>query len=163
MPLKWRWVLIVFLTVLSCVLAYPPSQKIKLGLDLKGGIHLVMRVKTDDAVKAATDLDLELLRSELQKKGVVPQRIDSVGVDRIDIHGVDSTKATDLREVVSSQFSAWSLPPLRRAPSGRRSRRFAAGSTSLGSRNRSFRRWASPDRGKSASWCSCPAYRTRNA
>jgi preprotein translocase subunit SecD len=108
-PLKWRWVLIVALTVLSCVLAYPPSQKIKLGLDLKGGIHLVMRVKTDDAVKAATDLDLELLRAELQKKGVVPQRIDSSGVDRIDVRGVDSTKAPVLREVVSSQFSAWRL------------------------------------------------------
>ena len=30
----------------------PPSQKIKLGLDLKGGVHLVLEVQTDDALKA---------------------------------------------------------------------------------------------------------------
>jgi len=109
MPLKWRWALVVAITLLSAFLCYPLSEKIKLGLDLKGGIHLVMQVKTDDAVKAATDLDLEQLRSELLKRGVTPQRIEHAGVDRISLEGVDSSKVPALTELISSQFSAWSL------------------------------------------------------
>src|SRR5262249_5543447 len=30
---------------------YPPEQKVRLGLDLKGGVQLVLRVQTDDALR----------------------------------------------------------------------------------------------------------------
>jgi preprotein translocase subunit SecD len=109
MPLKWRWVIIAVVTLLAFFLCYPIQEKIKLGLDLKGGIHLVMRVKTDDAVKASTDLDMETLRSELAKRGVTPQKLETAGVGRIVAGGVDSAKATDFRDLVSSQFSAYSF------------------------------------------------------
>ena len=33
----------------------PPSTKIKLGLDLKGGVHLVLKVETDEALKVETE------------------------------------------------------------------------------------------------------------
>ena len=109
MPLKWRWVLIIVVTAVASYLCFPLQEKIKLGLDLKGGIHLVMRVKTDDAVKASTDLDVETLRSELAKRGVTPQKLESAGVGEILVQGVDSAKATDFRDLVSSQFSAYSM------------------------------------------------------
>ncbi|HEV8336967.1 MAG TPA: protein translocase subunit SecD [Candidatus Polarisedimenticolia bacterium] len=109
MPLKWRWVLIAFVTLLSVYLCYPLQQKIKLGLDLKGGIHLVMQVKTDDAIKASLDLDMETLRAELAKRGVTPERIEHSGVDRMIVSGVDPAKGSELRELVSAQFSAYDL------------------------------------------------------
>ena len=43
--------------VFAAVTIYPPfdtpsrSGRISLGLDLKGGVHLVLRVKTDDALQ----------------------------------------------------------------------------------------------------------------
>ncbi len=109
MPLKWRWILIAVLTALSIFLCYPLSQTIKLGLDLKGGVHLVMQVKTDDAIKAATDLDMETLRTELTKRGVTPDKLERSGIDGILVSGVDSSKAGAFRDVVASQFSAYDL------------------------------------------------------
>jgi preprotein translocase subunit SecD len=109
MPLKWRWALIAVVTLLSVYLCYPLQEKIKLGLDLKGGIHLVMQVKTDDAIKASLDLDMETLRSELAKHGITPERIEHSGVDRMIVSGVDPSKSPELRDLVSSQFSAYDL------------------------------------------------------
>src|SRR5262249_44445288 len=103
-PLKWRWVIIGLVTLASFFLCFPLQEKIKLGLDLNGGIHLVMRVKTDDAIKAATDLDLETLRAELTKRGVTRQKMEAVAVGR-----VDSAKASDFRDLATSQFSAYNL------------------------------------------------------
>ena len=109
MSLKWRWALIAAVILLSAYLCYPLEKKIKLGLDLKGGIHLVMRVKTDDAIKTATDLDAEQLKVELAKAGITAKTVEAAGIKRISIRGVDSSKAQALRDLVSSQFSAWNL------------------------------------------------------
>ena len=42
--LKWRIGLIAVVIGLSIWAFVPPEQKVKLGLDLKGGVHLVLRV-----------------------------------------------------------------------------------------------------------------------
>src|SRR5262245_22998459 len=107
MPLKWRWAIIAAVTLIALILCYPIQEKIKLGLDLKGGVHLVMRVKTDDAIKASTDLDLEVLRSELTKRGVNPETMEDEGPGRIHVKGIDSAKATAFQDLVSTQFSAY--------------------------------------------------------
>ena len=49
--LRWKLLIIVAVIGLSVWSFYPPDQKIRLGLDLKGGVHLVMRVQTDDALR----------------------------------------------------------------------------------------------------------------
>jgi preprotein translocase subunit SecD len=46
------------------------SENIKLGLDLKGGTHLVMQVQADDAIKAITQGDRLKAESELKKAGI---------------------------------------------------------------------------------------------
>lgn len=47
---KTRFILVLVLIALSCYAIYPPDEKIKLGLDLKGGMHLVLEVKTDKVI-----------------------------------------------------------------------------------------------------------------
>ncbi len=47
--------LIVVVVGLSVWSLYPPGEKIHYGLDLSGGIHLVLQVRTDDAIKAELD------------------------------------------------------------------------------------------------------------
>ena len=44
-----------------------PSQKIKLGLDLKGGVHLVLRVQTDDALRSRPRLSWSGCARQLTK------------------------------------------------------------------------------------------------
>ena len=64
--LRWRVVVIRRRhRALSVWAFYPPDQKIKLGLDLKGGVHLVLRVQTDDALRLETETTVERLREAL--------------------------------------------------------------------------------------------------
>ena len=49
--LQYRVITIAVVIALAIWAFYPPSEKISLGLDLKGGVHLVLRVQTDDALK----------------------------------------------------------------------------------------------------------------
>ncbi len=81
--LTWRWLLIGAVTVAAVVMMVPPKEKINLGLDLKGGIHLVLQVNTGDALRAEVDAAMERVRTELTSKGAAP-----AGVQRLeDGHG----------------------------------------------------------------------------
>ncbi|MCK4263430.1 MAG: protein translocase subunit SecD, partial [Candidatus Aminicenantes bacterium] len=60
--LRWKTILVVFIIALVVFLAYPPSDKIQLGLDLKGGMHLVLQVVTDDAINQETNQEILRLR-----------------------------------------------------------------------------------------------------
>ena len=50
--------------------AWLMAKRLKLGLDLKGGVHLVLRVKTDDALRLQTEQDSERLREALSKAAI---------------------------------------------------------------------------------------------
>jgi preprotein translocase subunit SecD len=58
---------------------YPPKQTINLGLDLQGGIHLVLGVETDKYVASQTDRAAEDLKATLQRKGIALKRIAREG------------------------------------------------------------------------------------
>ena len=73
---KTRTIVIVAV-ILACVfgvIGFPKSiadlkknweQNIRLGLDLKGGSHLVLQVQVQDAVKAEADQAIERLKEDL--------------------------------------------------------------------------------------------------
>ena len=46
------------------------SENIRLGLDLKGGTHLVMQVQADEAIKYITDGDVQKGKDDLKKDGI---------------------------------------------------------------------------------------------
>ena len=60
--LRWKVLIIVGVVALSVFSFYPPDQKVRLGLDLKGGVHLVLRVQTDDALRLETQTTADRLR-----------------------------------------------------------------------------------------------------
>jgi preprotein translocase subunit SecD len=70
--LMWRWALIGVVTAAAVFMMVPPSEKIRLGLDLRGGIHLVLQVNTMDAVRAEVDDAMERVRGDLAEKGFAP-------------------------------------------------------------------------------------------
>ena len=73
--LTWRWLLIGAVTAAAVFFMWPTDKKIHLGLDLKGGIHLVLQVNTDDAVRAEVDDAAERVRSALAEKNFAPEAI----------------------------------------------------------------------------------------
>ena len=67
--LLWRGLLILAVAVVFFALGYPPQKKINLGLDLQGGMHLVLQVHTEDALRAETDSDMARLIDVAKDKG----------------------------------------------------------------------------------------------
>jgi preprotein translocase subunit SecD len=126
--LKTRTVIIV-VTILLCVvgiIGLPTSKadlvdhlknSIRLGLDLKGGSHLVMEVQVQDAVKGDAQQTVERLQQEGAKQGIVwnsaevsdPQSVDDAGKVTITIKGVNPTKSSDFRNLVSTEFPTYIL------------------------------------------------------
>jgi preprotein translocase subunit SecD len=91
-------------------------SRIRLGLDLKGGTHLVLQVQVEDAVNITADQVLERLRDELKAKNIPyadVQKADDTEAQppkrRIVVKGVPQEKAADLQTLSSEQFSDWEL------------------------------------------------------
>lgn len=85
--LKWKVLLVVAVIAWATWMAYPPQEKIKLGLDLKGGMHLVLKVDLDkipeDARADATDRAIEVIRNRIDQFGVSEPLIQKQGSDHI--------------------------------------------------------------------------------
>jgi SecD/SecF fusion protein len=70
---------IIIAVVFSCLWAiFPPREKIKLGLDLNGGVHLVLRVKTDRALQLHPQLTAKDLVD--QARHTIERRVNELGV-----------------------------------------------------------------------------------
>src|SRR5262252_4475034 len=54
------------------------DKQLKLGLDLKGGVHLVLRVETEEALRGETEIEMERLREELQNQKIAFSNITAV-------------------------------------------------------------------------------------
>jgi preprotein translocase subunit SecD len=68
--LLWKSILIGLVT-LGCLWSmFPLDKKINLGLDLRGGSHLVMEVQTGDAIRADRNDAHDFLVEKLKKEGI---------------------------------------------------------------------------------------------
>ncbi|MGH7315918.1 MAG: SecDF P1 head subdomain-containing protein, partial [Candidatus Rokuibacteriota bacterium] len=74
-----RIALVAVVVAASVWYLYPPTKTINLGLDLQGGIHLVLGVDVDKAVEAQVERAGDTARAELEKKGVGVTRVERRG------------------------------------------------------------------------------------
>jgi preprotein translocase subunit SecD len=86
--LKWRIGMIAVVIGLSVWAIVPPAERIRLGLDLKGGVHLVLRVKTDDALKVETDTTVDRLRDSLTRAGVAFTKVEATSATEFRVEGI---------------------------------------------------------------------------
>jgi preprotein translocase subunit SecD len=91
--LQYRALTILAVIGLSVWAFYPPGQKINLGLDLKGGVHLVLRVQTDDALKLETDTTVERLRDTLTRGGVQFTKLEATSATEFVVEGIQNDQA----------------------------------------------------------------------
>jgi preprotein translocase subunit SecD len=99
--LRWRVVIILAVIALSVWAFYPPGEKVRLGLDLKGGVHLVLRVKTDDALRLETETTVERIREALTTAGVAVARLEATGPTQFVVEGVQNDQA--FRQTVAAE------------------------------------------------------------
>src|SRR5438552_4375744 len=89
------------------------QERIHLGLDLKGGTHLILQVQVNDAVNAESDHVVERLKDSLGKRKInyiditKPDPINHP--DQIVIKGVPPEATSDLRSIVSDTLPEYDL------------------------------------------------------
>jgi len=119
--------IVIAVTVLLCVygiIGLPRSvsdvkdnlkKNIKLGLDLRGGSHLVLQVQVQDAVKVEAQQTIERLKEELRKAGIPfasmennePNSIDTADTIQITIKGIPADKSAAFRSIISDRLATW--------------------------------------------------------
>jgi preprotein translocase subunit SecD len=123
---KIRTVVIV-VTILVCLFGifdFPKSKaelvqnfqnNIRLGLDLRGGTHLVLQVQVQDAVKADADQTMERLKEDLKKQNLTwasmdrndPQTVQDADKVEISIKGVPATQSSAFRTLIGERYATY--------------------------------------------------------
>ena len=123
---------IIVVTMLICVFGiidFPKSgaelvnnfnKNIRLGLDLKGGSHLLLEIQVQQAVKADADQTAERLKEELRKQNISWASMDTSDVATVadadnvtlTIKGVPATQSSAFRSMVGERYPNYILTAL---------------------------------------------------
>lgn len=123
--IRTRVIIIVLVTLASLYLVFMPKGRrpglkdftswtqvkqnlqdnIKLGLDLRGGSHLVMQVQTDDVIKGIASKNAEAARVKLNERGWAFTEV-SHGVDTVTVTVPDSSNNANLIPVLEADFNS---------------------------------------------------------
>ncbi len=87
-----------------------PHKKINLGLDLQGGMHLVLEVQNEKAVEAEIDRTISELKKDLRSESIKHMGITRTPNNRIlaKISGQDNKK--NVEKLLSDEFSNLTIP-----------------------------------------------------
>lgn len=115
--LKWRAILILTVIIISCFYLAPsifklpswwestfPSEKISLGLDLQGGMYLLLEVETEKALSNNADRMVSDLKDVLRKERIPSGQIERVENDKILVEILDPAHKEKFREVLEESF-----------------------------------------------------------
>jgi preprotein translocase subunit SecD len=105
--LIWRGLAVLAVVAGSILLAYPPEEKINLGLDLRGGVHLVLDVQADEALRAETDKDMDTLVRQLGEEGVTTAQVRRLEDSKFEATGVPAERRDAVEKVVDTYLPFW--------------------------------------------------------
>ena len=103
--LQWKLLGIVAVTGLAVWGVYPPADQIRLGLDLKGGAHLVLRVETDDALQVETETASEQLAEQMSVQGMDAATVVPVDATTIRVEGVPGERDSTFRQLSDERLA----------------------------------------------------------
>ncbi len=116
MKLGYRVGLVLVLLLISSVYLLPvvtnvptwwpsvlPREALRLGLDLQGGIHLILQVEGEKAVETALNGTMEDLKRELSAAQIPTSKLERSG-KRLHIQLRDANKSSALSDLLKSQF-----------------------------------------------------------
>jgi len=84
------------------------TKRIHLGLDLRGGAHLILQVKVEEAVNAETDNTVALIKQEMKTANLSYSQVykpDPAKATLIRVEGVPLEKSNDTRALLESKFT----------------------------------------------------------
>ncbi len=86
------------------------ADRIHLGLDLRGGTHLVLQVQVAEALSHETDKDVARLEDDLSKAGITGTTVtkpDPAHPETISVSGIPPAKASDARGIFSTNYPTY--------------------------------------------------------
>ena len=122
--LKIAIVVAVFLLCFWRVIGFSPSwdaikqnlsDNIALGLDLKGGTHLILQVQVQDALKSEADQTIDRLRTRLARADISytgirrndPGSIEDADSIEIQLEGTPIDRVSDVRAILDEEAPSW--------------------------------------------------------
>lgn len=117
------------MTILACIygiIGLPRSaadlksnvaQNIRLGLDLRGGSHMLLQVQVQDAVRSEALQTIERMKEEMRKASIdfasiesnEPTSVETADTIQITIKGIPVQKTSAFRTLVTDRFPTWVL------------------------------------------------------
>lgn len=86
-----------------------PKKKINLGLDLQGGMHLVLEVDTEKAVENAVNRSYEELRSFVRKENIRVKGVKKTNASTIVVTLRDDADVSKAKGLISDEFRDYSI------------------------------------------------------
>jgi preprotein translocase subunit SecD len=94
------------------------AQRIKLGLDLQGGTHLILQVQVQEAISQETDQVLDNVTKALRDKTIRYDEVRKLSDTQILVHNLAPEQAGAARNIITDQFPDWDVAPAPGEPSG---------------------------------------------
>lgn len=89
------------------------AHRINLGLDLKGGVHLVLAVHVNEAIASTTDRDVQRLETALTGAGITGASVGKADADHpetITVSGVTQAQSAQARSILTgNDYSAYDV------------------------------------------------------
>jgi preprotein translocase subunit SecD len=130
--LKWREILVVVIFLVGMVYLTPtlspslppwwqkflPKEKIHLGLDLQGGMHLVLEVEADKAVENSAERLADDLKETLRTERVPFVKVEKGKGWNIDVQLASPEVQAELAKVVAKNFPVLKIGAAETLPDG---------------------------------------------
>ena len=97
--LRWKLLTIALVVVAAAFAVYPPEDQIRLGLDLRGGVHMVLQVHTDDALMVESETSAEQLNEQAGLNGITLASSAAVSPTEIRVEGVPADRDQEFRTI----------------------------------------------------------------
>ncbi|MDY0040091.1 MAG: protein translocase subunit SecD, partial [Desulforhabdus sp.] len=116
--LKWRAILVGVVIVAALFYLVPslssnlpeglgkifPNKKINLGLDLQGGMHLILEVQADKAVEGTAERIVEDLKETMRNNRIAFTSVNKVGSWDVEVQLPAGAKQEELRKLIDKDF-----------------------------------------------------------
>ena len=114
--LRWRAIGYGSFLLMCAVAIWPPYDRdgvpgrIRLGLDLRGGIHLVLQVVVEDALNATVDDAVTTARDQASRKGIQVASVQRTSPTAFSVEGIEPARVKDMRELARDFFrNGWEV------------------------------------------------------
>lgn len=121
--LKWRLAILGALILIAILYLTPslskdlpgwwssflPQEKINLGLDLQGGVHLILEVEVNKAVESHLERVVEDLKHDLRKNKIRYLDIRRIGTQGVELVTMSEQDPTEIEKLIETNYPDYTL------------------------------------------------------